>query len=282
MEVEKTEIAKQRNAGELREGDVVRVRVIGKSGKDRFLVDIRGRVFTARLSGMIGSSLFIARVARASPRIDLKFLRSLEKSGSPIKLDQLEELLQVKKEVIQKLYVTDTMFVARVLSQPIHATAIRKALQRGIRDQNIRHFMNGKKPLSSKVTEYYLLQNLANLIRSNTFSFLFPLTLERRRFICDLQLFGGRDVENRAIYLSLSFEDGRTMGFLVFLDHELIKCTVSSNDSGIESALRHHAGRLVENLRSTGYNRNVFVDFVPFTEHRLFSSTMMKKIDIKM
>jgi hypothetical protein len=276
MEIKKSDAVSFKEARVLREGDVVRVRVVRDIGKEVYLVDVRGKLLSARLSGGITSSFFIARVLKTAPLIELKFLRSLERVASPFNREKIAELLRNKKASIQKLPISDNFPAEKAKDG---AGDIKEALKRSVANLDPSRVMNGAQPQSS---EYYVLQSLFNLLSVDSFIFLFPFIFGRKRLLCDLQVFGGRDAAHYAVYLSLTFEDERRIGFLVFLDHELVKCTVTASDETIERRLRENVETLLKNLRSLGRNRTVTVNFVPYDEHLLFVSKMVKRVDVRM
>jgi hypothetical protein len=276
MEIEKPEPVSPRETKALREGDFVRVRVLRDIGGDVYLADVRGKLLSARLSGGISSSLFIARVLKTSPLIELKFVRSLERGASPFDKTKLAETLQEKKSAIRSLPISGD-FTVETAREGVGD--IKEALKRTVGNLNPSRAVNDAQRQSA---EFFVLQSLINLLSADSLIFLFPFMLGRKRLFCDLQLFGGRDTAQSAVYLSLMLEDDRRIGFLVFLDHELVKCTVTADEESVERRLRENAEALLKNLRSLGRNRAVTVNFVPYHEHLLFLSRMVKKIDVRM
>jgi hypothetical protein len=275
MEIEKPKSVSSKEAKPLREGDVVRVKVLSESG-GVYRVDVKGKLLSARLSGGISSSLFIARVVKTTPLIELKFMRSLEREASPFDKEALMEILQKKRAAVKDLPVPGDFAVEPAKDG---AGDIKEALKRIVGNLNP---SNAVSEAQRRFSEFFVLQSLLNLVSPNSLILLFPFMLGRRRIFCDLQLFGGRDSDSNAVYLSLLLEDDRRIGFLVFLDHELVKCTVAADDEAIERRLRENSGTLLKNLRTQGRSRSVTVSFVPFAEHLLFASRMVRKIDVRM
>jgi hypothetical protein len=276
MEIEKPKPVSSKETKPLREGDVVRVKVLSDAGGDVFLVDVRGKLLSARLSGGISSSLFIARVVKTAPLIELKFIRSLERGASPFDKEALAEILQKKKTAVRRLPVSGDFTVEEAKDG---AVGIKEALKRIVGNLNPSNAIN---EAQRQISEFFVLQSLMNLVSPDSLIFLFPFMFGRKKVFCDLQLFGGRDAEHSAVYLSLLLENDRKIGFLVFLDHELVKCTVAADDESIERLLKENAGTLLKNLKTVGRNRAVNVSFVPYGEHLLFASRMVKKIDVRM
>jgi hypothetical protein len=276
MEIEKPDPVGFKETKALREGDVVRVRVVRDAGNDVFLVDVRGKLLNARLSGGISSSLFIARVLKTAPLIELKFVKSLQRDASRFNRAKLAELFQDKKSAVRRLPIPGDITMETAKDG---AVGIKEALKRIVGNLNPSHVVNGAKTPTS---EFFVLQSLINLLSADSLVFLFPFMHGRKRLFCDLQMFGGRDAGHSAVYLSLLLEDDRRIGFLVFLDHELVKCTVTANDETLERVLRENTETLLKNLRSLGRNRAVSVKFVPYHEHLLFVSRMVKKVDVRM
>ena len=276
MEIEKPKSVSAKETKVLREGDVVRVKVLSDAGGGVFLVDVRGKLLSARLSGGISSSLFIARVVKTAPLIELKFVRSLERDASPFDKEVLAEILRKMKAAVRKLPLPGDFAVEAAKDG---AVDIKEALKRIVGKLNPSNAVN---EAQRQLSEFVVLQSLVNLVSPDSLIFLFPFMLGRKRVFCDLQLFGGRDAAHSAVYLSLLLENERKIGFLVFLDHELVKCTVAADDETIENRLKENAETLLKNLRTLGRNRSVTVSFVPFAEHLLFASRMVKKIDVRM
>jgi hypothetical protein len=276
MEIEKSNPVGSKEAKALREGDVVRVKVVRDAGTEVFLVDVRGKLLNARLSGGISSSLFIARVIKTAPLIELKFIRSLERDALRFNKDKLVELFQDKKPAVRGLPIPGNITLEPVKGE---AAGIKENLKRIVANLDPSHVVNGTRP---QVSEFFVLQGLINLLSADSLVILFPFINGRKRLFCDLQTFGSGDSAHSAVYLSLLMENDRRIGFLVYLDHELVKCTVTSNDETLERVLRENAETLLKNLRSLGRNRAVSVEFVPYHEHLLFVSRMVKKIDVRM
>ena len=81
MEVKKTgltePIFKKNPPGE-KVGNLVRVRVLKRVLSNNFMVEIRGKDYVAHLEHNIMSRLFLARVSKTAPRLELQFIKSLD------------------------------------------------------------------------------------------------------------------------------------------------------------------------------------------------------------
>jgi hypothetical protein len=82
--------------------------------------------------------------------------------------------------------------------------------------------------------------------------------------------------------LTVSLENERKIAFLVYIDYELINCTISSNSMEIETRMRSNVKTLLQNLRGLKFDREVKVGFVGYDEEGLSKLGNMKKIDIRL
>lgn len=159
---------------------------------------------------------------------------------------------------------------------------IKKSVKKSIKNQNILHSMTKKDFIFNRVTEYYVLQNLYNLFNYDTYNFLFPCRIGDNHYLCDLKVFEEENDLSNSFLLSISIDNERKIGFLVYMDYEVVICYVSSNDKQIEIILQSHSDMLINYLKSLKYNRKVDVQFVPYREQVFFNLKNIRKIDVKM
>jgi hypothetical protein len=274
MEIGKTNPVTPGDRKVLREGDVVRVKVLRDAGGETPLVDVKGRTLSARLSGGINSPLFIARVVRTSPLIELKFLRSLRGDAASFRKEKLSETLEAKVSAVRKLRVPREFAV-----DDAGAGEIKSALKRIVERTSPSNAAAGGQPA---LAELFALLGLVNLLSAESLLLQFPLLLARRRMFCALHVLSEKNAAQQGLYLSLRLEDDREIGFLVCIDHQMLKCTVSASDETLERGLVGSAENLLRNLRSAARNRSVTLEFVPFLEHLAFASRAMKRVDVRM
>lgn len=285
MEIKKTEITKpliEREIKNVKPGQVFRVKVLKYQGKGRVLVEFKGKSYSASLDRNISSKLFIARVLKVSPKLELKLIKELDGKKPRISNEGLGVLLQSKKSFIQKLITSDNFLVNLCVIMHKDKKNIKKAIKKSIINQNMLHSVTKKSFILNKVTEYYVLQNLYNLFNYDTYNFLFPCRISENNYLCDLKVFEEGNGLGNSFFLSISIDNERKIGFLIYMDYETVICYVSTNDKQIEIILQSHSDMLINHLKSLKYNRKVDVQFVPYTEQVFFNLKNVRKIDIKM
>ncbi|MCK5093564.1 MAG: hypothetical protein KAR18_02485 [Spirochaetes bacterium] len=285
MEIKKTEITKpliEREINNVKIGQIFRVKVLKYLEKGRILVEFKGKSYSAVLDRNISSKLFIARVLKVSPKLELKFIKELDGKKPRISNEGLGALLQSKKSFIQKLITSDNFLVNLCVIMHKDKKNIKKSVKKSIKNQNILHSMTKKGFIFNRVAEYYVLQNLYNLFNYDTCNFLFPCRIDDNHYLCDLKVFDEENCLSNSFFLSISIDNERKIGFLVYMDYEAVICYVSSNDKQIEIILQSHSDMLINYLKSLKYNRKVDVQFVPHREQVFFNLKNIRKIDIKM
>jgi hypothetical protein len=285
MEIENLKIfsiTKGKESNVLGTGALVRVRVLNNLGRNRFLVEFKGRLYSARLNESIKSRFFLARIIKASPGIELKFIKKLDGKSINLKEGTIEPLLAAKKSFIQDLIATDIFF--RTITVLFHKDrkSLKESVHRSIRNQNILQVINKSSKIATEVKEYFILQNLYNFVSGDSLVLSFPFRIDQRHYLCNFKFIGGKESESNAFFLSIALEDGRKIGFLVFVDFELLSCTVSSNDSKLEERLKSNISTLVRDLKNLYFNREVEIHFTQYRENNLLNFNLLKRIDIKM
>jgi hypothetical protein len=287
MEIEKPEITRSLNtdgkgSGRLRTGQLLRVRIIKALARGYSQVELRGRIVSARLSGNIPSSLFIARVMKTAPQIELKFIRSLKNKGNTHTQNSISSLLYRKKQFIQNLFTTDNFFGILLVSVYRNKKRLKENIINVIKNQNINKILQKSVDVSKEVREYFVLQNLFNYLSEDASAFLFPFLIDERWHLCDGKILRGRDSSELSLFLNISLESGDKIHFLVFLDFDVIVCTVSTDNSDLEKRLRNEAQILAQRLKSQDFHRNVEIHFTPYRERDYENIKKIKKIDIRM
>ena len=287
MEIEKPEIARSLHAdakghSRLLDGQLIRVRVIKALARGYSQVEIRGRVVSARLSGKIPSSLFIARVMKTDPQIELKFIRSLKNGERTPTQNSIDSLLYRKKQFIQNLFTTDNFFGKLLVFVNKNKKRLKENIRNVIKNQNINTILRKNADVSKEVREYFILQNLYNYFSEDTSAFLFPFIIDERWHLCDGKILRGKDASELSLFLSISLESGDTIHFFVFMNFDVIVCTISADNAGLEKRLRNEAKILSQRLKSQDFRRNVEIHFAPYRERDYENIKKIKKIDIRM
>ena len=282
MEIKKSEMTKPATIGtDVKVGQLVRVRVLKSLGKGTFLVEFKGKMHHAVLDRNISSRLFMAKVIKVSPGLELKYVNKLKLPGPGAEGIDLLSLLNLKKQFIQKLITSDNFFVnLSVLIQKEKNS--KKTVRNSVKNQNISSILNKKGLNKNKAVEYYILQNLYNLMNDGENIFLFPFRVDDNNYMCDLTVFEEKNGIDNSFFLTIALDEERKIGFLVYMDYEAIICHVSTNDQKIKMILQNNAETLLNRLKSVNYMKKVEVVFVPFQKQVLNSSRGFKKIDIKM
>jgi hypothetical protein len=264
-------------------GTLVRVRVIRKVGSRTHLVEFKGNSHVALVNGNIQGKLFIAKVLKLSPRIILRYVRELNGNENVLTRSLDTVLESVKKSFIQKMITTDNLFENLLVPLQKNKKGIKESLQKSIRNQNIFQLL-GKEGGLKEIIRYYTLQNINNFLNYHSSSFLFPLKIREKFHPCggDLKVYTAEGGTQSSFLLTLLLENETKIVFLVFIDYELINCTISTNSSDIEKRMKSMAGELIQNLRMLKFDREIKVRFVAYEEAGFAKTSNMKKIDIKM
>ena len=192
MEIKKSEITVPVSRDvprDVKVGQLLRVKVLKSLSKGTFLVEFRGKVHSAILDRNISSRLFMAKVVKVTPGLELKYIKKLELSKSGQGNRDLLSLLNVKKPFIQKLITSDNFFVNLFIFIGKNKKNNKKTVQNSVKNQNLWHIMNKKGLTINKAVEYYVLQNLYNMMNDKENVFLFPFRVDDNNYLCDLTVF---------------------------------------------------------------------------------------------
>jgi len=285
MEIEKTEIKpafRSKIYGSLKPGNLVRVKVLHSLGRGYFLVELKGKIYHARLSENIQNNLFIAKVSKLKPYIELKFIKGLDSKSYTVSKSQIATLLQTKKSFIHNLINSDNFFVNLAVLLKKDRKGIRENIKHSIRKQNIKNIVKNPLRITNEIKEYFILQNIYNYINNNSCYFCFPLRLDKEYHICELKVFGDKESTENGFFLLIHLDEERKVGFLIFYNYEVIICTVSTNDDELEGLLKINIQGLIKNLKDLDCKRKIEIHFAPYREQDFARFSSIKKIDIKM
>ena len=285
MEIKKSEITVPVSRGAAKDvkiGQLIRVKVLKSLGKGTFLVEFRGKIHSAFLDSKITSRLFMAKVIKVAPGLELKYVKKLELPDFSHGKGDLLSLLNTKKQFIQKLITSDNFFVNLYIFIEKNKKNNKKNVRNSVKNQNIWHILNKKGLTINKAVEYYILQNLYNMMNEKENIFLFPFRVDDKNYLCDLTVSEEKNGIDNSFFLSIALDELRKIGFLVYFDYEAIICYVSTNDQNINLILQSNAKSLINHLKAVNYTKKVEVIFVPFQEQVFNSTKSFKKIDIKM
>ena len=285
MEIEQT--ARTTDSGEgkpqaVKPGSLVRVRVLKQIKGSSHLVEFRGNTHLARLEGRIPSRLFIARVVRLDPKMVLKYIRTFETGTNTRGMMGSRTVPVPKKSFIQDLITTDNFFEKLLVPLQKSKKGIKESLHRAVRNQNIFRLLGKHGTISKEIITYYCLQNIYNLLNYDTSALWFPLMIGEKYSPCDLRVFRAEGGHENSFLLTVSLENERKIAFLVFIDYEIINCTISTNSSEIEGRVRSNIRTLIQNLKGMKLNREVKVRITRYDESDLLKLGNMKKIDIRL
>ena len=285
MEIKKSEITPsvaRSVTKDVKVGHLLRVKVLKNFGKGKFLVEFKGKTHSAILDRNISSRLFMAKVVKVLPGLELKYIKQLELPNTGTGSSDLLTLLNMKKPFIQKLIASDNFLISLCVFIKKNKKNNKNIVQNSVKNQVISHILNNKNLTLNKVVEYYILQNLYNMLNEKENIFLFPFRVDDNMYLCDLKISEEKNSFDNSFFLSLALDEERKIGFLVYFDYEAIVCYVSANDKKVKFILRSNAQILINYLKSVTYNKKVEVTFVPFRDQIFCSANSLKKIDIKM
>jgi hypothetical protein len=254
------------------------VKVVGKLNSRHVLINLRGNRLTARLSGSLPSELFVARVQKLKPRLELRVLRDLGSKDQKSYTQVLTKAVRGKNSFIQHLFDTDNLFKALSVLVKGDRREIKNSLQQSVEGRRKILSMKSKQGLN----EYVVLESLHNFMSSDSFYFLLPLVIGRRHLGAELEMTGSRENIGGGLFLNIHLDDTERIAFLVIIDFEVINCTLSTNNREIEGKLRQNIGLLENGLKSLKYDRGVNLRFVPYSEETFGGFGSLKKIDVKM
>jgi len=277
MEIERaalTEIVKGGGTGKLKPGGFLRVEVLKSLGGKSFLVEFKGNRHVAFFDGSPSGRLFIARVRKVSPKIELQFIRALDKGPpSNFKLEKTE----IQKSFIQKLLTTDNFFEKLIVYLGSNKRNIIRSLKKSI---------GGRKLLNMKpsrdLSEFLILQGLQNLADAHTYNALLPLQIGPDRYPGELKVLGGPESPSRGVILKIHLKSERKIIFLVFMDYESIHCSIATNSEGVRSRIYENRKLLLSGLQSIYYNREIKISFIPWEDKDFQDFGSIKKIDVKL
>jgi len=280
--IEQSSFVKVNNKKNLKIGSIVRVKIIDGLDKNNLWVELNGKKYVALLKGKITGNLFIAKVLKLSPKLELKYIDKIDRTEGCFNYDLIEKLINSKKSFIQDLIASDKYLVKYYSNLSKNEKYLKNNLKRTLLSRSILNFLSSKQVHSNEILEYYLLQDLYNFINYNNFVFLFPIRVGERTYLCNLKINCDNDGMDNSIFLTVFLKNEKKIGFFVFLDYKTINCSILTNDLKIEKKLRSNIEILIQSFKSLNYNREINVDFLPFSEDDFVRFNKIKKINIKM
>jgi len=268
----------------IKKGSYVRVRVIKQLGKNQYWIEVKGKTYTAVLKGTLLSSLFIAKVLKNSPGLELKYVQGLiDKNNS--QYIHLERLLYNKKSTISKSITTDNFCINKGVLLSDENRKIKYEVRKAIKSFNTLHFMGEDVQTSYELKEYLTLQSLYNIYHFCSYMFLLPFIMGKKVYIGDIRQIRRPEEGGLSFSLVINMENYIKIGFLVYMDYEIIKCTAATNDQAWADKIKRGLNILEKKLESLGYDRKIKVDLIQdinFSESYFEKIHNLKKIDIKM
>lgn len=280
MEIKGTSVTDKKSiqsSSDLREGSLIRVKVVRFINDRLSVVELKGKTHLASIEPSLRSRLFIARVNKVVPNIELKFVKSLDRADSRIK-GFIIRLFSEKKQFIQKIITTDNLAEIPYINIVGNRKSIKRSLRQGIiKQSSYRAFIHNR-----EIAGYFILQNIYNLLNSQSCFFILPLRFEHRKLYGELQVSGAEERGGYSFLLRISVDNERKIAFFVYIDCREINCLISTNDKDLEEELKQNSGRLLCSLKSLWYTRVVTVQFVPYDESFAPAQILLKRVDIMM
>jgi hypothetical protein len=280
MEIKGTSVTDKKNfqsSSDLREGSLIRVKVIRFVNDRLSVVELKGKTHLASIEPSLRSRLFIARVDKIVPNIELKFVKSLDRGDSRLR-EFITRLFYEKKQFIQKIITTDNLAEIPYINIIGNKKSIKRSLRQGIiKQSNYRAFFHNR-----EIAGYFILQNIYNLLNSQSCFFILPLLFENRKLYSELQVSGAEERGGYSFLLKIDVDNERKIAFFVYIDCREINCLISTNDKNLEDKLKQNADKLLCSLKSLWYTRGITVQFVPYDEKSAPDQSLLKRVDIMM
>lgn len=263
-------------------GNILRVRVIKKISDESLLVEFNGGYHIAHVDKKLQSKIFIARVLNIVPRIKLKFIKSLEGERNRLNHELLSNLSKWKKSIIQEFFTSDNFFIKLQMILQSKKQNIKESLKKSLQNLKVVNLLNEFSAMPDDAKGYYVLQNIYNILHGNSYVLLFPIKIGEKDYLCDFKIFHQSENLNNTFILTIYLDDETKIGFLVLIDYERIYCTISTNNLNMEGLIRQNVYRLIENLKSLKYNRDIEIEIVPYDENFFIRLDKVKGIDVKL
>lgn len=268
----------------IKEGSYIRVQVIKQLNRNHYLIEVKGNTYTAILKGSLLSNLFIAKVLKNTPKLELRYIYKLPDRNNSQHI-KLEKLLQQKKSTFPKSITSDNFCINNGVVLSNTKREIKYCIRKSIQRFNSPYSIWKDISKSDELKEYLALQSLYNIYHSRSYIFLLPFIAGKKVFMGEVKQIRSPEEEGFTFSLIIHLDNNKKIGFLVFMDHEIIKCTVGTNDKMWIEKVRNGLDILEKGLESLGYDRKVEVDMV--RDNNLYENYFeglynLKKIDIKM
>jgi hypothetical protein len=262
----------------LRIGSMVRVKLVKRLSGRHVLVNFRGENHVARLNGSFNSSLFIARVQKLTPRLELAYIKDISQFNKELPFNFISKNLAEEKSFIHNLFSSDNFFRALCVSVRAGRKSVKASVQQSIARRALNKHMNR----GNGMRDFLIMENMQNLFSADSLYFLLPLIFDQRRRMSELKVVGSRESQYRGVALNIHIDDKKRISFIIVMDYAFLNCTVSANDNEIEAELRNRIGLLESGLKSLKYDRKVKIQFSPYREHEFNQFGSVKKIDVMM
>jgi len=268
----------------IKEGSYIRVQVIKQLDHNHYLIEVKGKTYTAFLKGKLLSTLFIAEVLRNEAKLKIKYIKRLSYRSNSQQVN-LEKLLHQKKSTFPKSITSDNFCINNGVELNDAKRNIRHGIRKSIQRFNSSNFLSKDISISCELKEYLVLQSLYNIYHCSSYIFLFPFIAGEKVFLGEVKQTRSPEEGGLTFLMVIHLDDDKKIGFLVYMDHEVIKCTAITNDQDWALKILGGLNELEKGLESLGYNRKVEVDMVEdnnFYENYFEKQHNLKKIDIKM
>lgn len=266
----------------IRVGSFIRVKVLDRLNGNSFRVEIGGGRYVARLQGSIKSRMFVAKVLKLSPKLELQFMKDLEDVQELLQTRFLQALLKKKNLFIQNLVATDKICIHPKLLMQKEKKSLKTFIKESIKNQSTTQLMKRFTTTSQGRLSYFVLQNLYNLLAYDSYVLLLPFILGNKQSIIDLRTFGGKESENFSFFIIVHLENEKKIGFFIYVDYEMMSCTISTNSASIETLVKSNIQILEHELKTLNYNKKIEIRFSPYSEDNYLTLSSLRRIDIKM
>ena len=280
-----------RNRSTIKKDEIIVAKIVKRITSNSLMVEIKGKNYTALIKEKISGDMFLARVVKLSPKLVLKFIKSLGKNS--IKYNIGNYFFNYKKEFIQKLITSDNFVVGNFLN-----TGREKILE----SKNdiiplLKKYLSGwytpilkesflKKSSTSYFQKIYskflVFQSLYNIYNLEHLSFLMPLRIWDKNSLLSMEILNRKNDLSQSLLVKIYLDRNSEILFLIYLDQKLVSCSLSSNNNIINSYFEKEVKFLYENMKSKMLSKKLEINIVPFDYLAKIDERTFKNIDIRM
>ncbi len=276
-----------KGSNSLKVGEIVRVKTLGKIDNHRVLIEFKGGRYIGFQKGRIDSEFYIARVLKVVPELEIKFLKSI---GNKKRVTEFTRLFSnSKKEFIQNLINSDNFLVGglfknlfKVEETENYASLLRNLVKLlNIKEKQERFFNKNGSLKKDYALDFIIKENISNFFSPDNLSFVLPVSTKTREALASFEIIRNKE-ESKSFLIDLYFDDGDEIIFLVFVDHEVVNCSISSESKHTVGKILSCIGELKERIKKVSFGRKVYINMIPYEYMKNSVKNGIKTVDIRM